>query len=214
MVKYVRPSTTNNEESFKYRGTRRYIKNNLFTKVGMDKNNPYKYEITKYFYTALNIPSKIEKVNESNWIRFVGVATDEGKVAFGRKDILISWRGTETITEFYDDSNRSLVQPTKILAENMDNIIVDGGFYSIYNSLNEALDFNRITSTGDQVQINFFLFFEEVTRLLKLYNKEEVSITVTGHSLGASLATLCAVDTVVNQINKEFPVTTFVFVCH
>ncbi|KAM3284979.1 hypothetical protein P3S67_023778 [Capsicum chacoense] len=128
--------------------------------VGLDKNNPYKYDITKYVYAASVVPSKTQKVKESTWIGFVAVATDEGKVALGRRDILIAWRGTLTQSEF----------------------------------------------ARDQV-------LEEVKRLLNQYKEEEVSITATGHSLGSSLATLCAIDIVGNQINKEFPVTAFVFAC-
>ncbi|MCD7448564.1 hypothetical protein HAX54_044168 [Datura stramonium] len=196
----------NNERVSKYRGTSRYSKKNLFTRVGLDKNNPYKYEITKYFYAASDVPSKTEKVKESNWIGFVAVATDEGKVALGRRDILIAWRGTQTVSEWNDDLETSLVQPTEIFGENTNDILVHKGFNSIYTSLNEASNFNRTTSARDQV-------LEEVKRLLEQYKEEEVSITVTGHSLGSSLATLCAIDIVVNQVNKGFPVTAFVFAC-
>ncbi|XP_055804333.1 phospholipase A1-II 1-like [Solanum dulcamara] len=191
----------NNERVSKYRGTSRYSKKNLFTRVGLDKN---KYEITKYFYGASNEPSKTEKMKESNWIGFVAVTTDEGKVALGRRDILIAWRGTICPAEWNDDFESSLVQPTEIFGENADNILVHKGFYSIYTSLNDTSNFNRTTSARDQV-------LEEVKRLLEQYSKEEVSISVTGHSLGSSLATLCAIDIVVNQINKEFPVTAFLF---
>ncbi|PHU26292.1 hypothetical protein BC332_04624 [Capsicum chinense] len=169
----------NNEEASKYRGTSRCSKKNLVTRVGLDKNNTYKYEITKYVYSASDVPSETEKVKQSNWIGFVGVATDEGKVALGRRDILIAWRGTVLVSEWNDDFENSLVQPTEIFGENTNNILV----------------------------------LEKVKRLLNQYKEEEVSITVTGHSLGSSLSTLCAIDIVVNQINKEFPVTAFVFAC-
>ncbi|CAN4078833.1 unnamed protein product [Withania somnifera] len=194
----------NNEKVSKYRGTSRYSKKNLFIRVGIDKNNPYKYEITKYLYAASDAPSKTKKVKESNWIGFVAVATDEGKVALGRRDILIAWRGTQTVAEWSDDFETSLIQPAEIFGENVNNILVHKGFYSIYTSLNEASTFNRTTSARDQV-------LEEVKRLLDLYKEEEVSISITGHSLGSSLATLCAIDIAANQVNKEFPVTAFVF---
>nr|XP_009601727.1 phospholipase A1-II 4-like [Nicotiana tomentosiformis] len=52
---------------------------------------------------------------------------------------------------------------------------------------------------------------ESAFELARRERAEEVSITVTGHRLSSLLAN--AVDIVVNQINKEFPVTAFVFAC-
>jgi len=44
----------------------------------------------------------------------------------------------------------------------------------------------------------------ELTRLIKKYDNETLSITVTGHSLGAALATLSAYDIAESGINRHF----------
>ena len=55
----------------------------------------------------------------------------------------------------------------------------------------------------------------EVGKRVDMYKDEEVSITVTGHSLGAALATLSAFDIAENGYNctasATFPVTAFAF---
>nr|GME20482.1 phospholipase A1-II 1-like [Ipomoea batatas] len=52
---------------------------------------------------------------------------------------------------------------------------------------------------------------EEVARLVERYKDEKVSITVTGASLGASMATLNATDMAVNPFKPDIPVTAFLF---
>ncbi|XP_016498152.1 phospholipase A1-IIgamma-like [Nicotiana tabacum] len=207
------------ETASKYAGASRYSMENLFAKVGLD---PSKYRVTNFFYATSSIPlpsaflvkslSREAWNKESNFMGYIAVATDEGKVALGRRDIVIAWRGTIQTLEWVNDLEFLLIPGPKVFGNGglvpLFKPLVHHGFYSIYTTENPRSKFNQY-SVRDQV-------LEEVKRLVEEYKNEEVSITVTGHSLGASLATLNAVDIAFNGINKtssgkEFPVTAFVF---
>ncbi|TMW87259.1 hypothetical protein EJD97_020203 [Solanum chilense] len=207
------------ERASKYAGASRYSMENFFTKVGLD---PKKYSITKYFYGTSSMPlpdafitkslSREAWSKESNFMGYIAVATDEGKASLGRRDIVINWRGTLQVLEWVNDLQFLLVPAPKVFGDGgllpLFHPLVHHGFHNIYTTENPRSQFNK-TCVRDQVM-------EEVKRLVEEYKHEEVSITVTGHSLGASLATLNAVDIAFNKINKasngkEFPVTAFVF---
>ncbi|KAG5622431.1 hypothetical protein H5410_007649 [Solanum commersonii] len=138
---------------------------------------------------------------ESNFMGYIAVATDDGKASLGRRDIVINWRN------FAEDGHpKYLGMEVCFLCFKP---LVHHGFYNVYTSASSTRSQFNLTSARDQV-------IEEVKRLVEEYKNEEVSITVTGHSLGASLATLNAVDIAFNGINKtsegkEFPVTAFPF---
>ncbi|GMP54746.1 hypothetical protein CsSME_00019810 [Camellia sinensis var. sinensis] len=82
----------------------RYSRKNLFAKVGLAIGNSYHYTPTKYLYSTLSVdvpeefllePFSMEACcKEWNWIGYIVVATDQGKVALARRDILVAWRGT------------------------------------------------------------------------------------------------------------------------
>ncbi|KAG5622433.1 hypothetical protein H5410_007651 [Solanum commersonii] len=207
------------ERASKYAGASRYSMENLFTKVGLD---PLKYRVTKYFYATTSIPrpeafitrsfSREAWSKESNFMGYVAVATDEGKVALGRRDIVVAWRGTKQVLEWVNDLQFLLIPAPKVFGNGgllpLFQPLVHHGFYNNYTTESARSQFNQ-TSVRDQVM-------EEVKRLVEEYKNEDVSITVTEHSLGASLATLNAVDIAFNGINKtsngkEFPVTAFPF---
>ncbi|XP_058735431.1 phospholipase A1-II 1-like [Vicia villosa] len=205
----------NFEKLSKYAGNCLYSKRDFFSKVHLENNNPFKYTVTKYLYATskasdsesflLRSFSKDAWSLESNWIGYVAVATDEGKIALGRRDIVVAWRGTiqgsEWVTNFHLDLDPApLIFGSESLAQ------LHNGFYSLYTSANKNLQ-----SARDQV-------LNEIRRLVELYKDEEISITITGHSLGAALATINAVDIVTNKFNipkdqpqKACPVTTFAF---
>ncbi|KAF7012961.1 hypothetical protein CFC21_027099 [Triticum aestivum] len=157
---------------------------------------------------------------ECNWMGFVAVATDEGAAALGRRDIVVAWRGTVQKLEFLSDGIFSLgcakpvLQPIPgPLAAAYNNAKVHDGFLTVYLTGDEYSQHYR-TCARDQV-------LEEVRRLMDVHKDEVTSITVTGHSLGAALATLNAVDMVAHGVNvppasskqPPCPMTAFLFAC-
>ncbi|KAK4711072.1 hypothetical protein R3W88_005585 [Solanum pinnatisectum] len=194
------------DRASKYAGSSRYSKEHLFAKVGLD---PEMYRVTKYFYATSSFPLP-EAFMVKSWSR---EAWSKGKAVLGRRDIVIAWRGTIRTLEWVNDFQFLLVPAPKVFGGGSSILplfkpLVHQGWNSIYTSDDPKSPFNK-TSARDQV-------LEEVKRLVEKYKNEEVSMTVTGHSLGAAVATLNAVDIVYNGFNKtsqgkEFPVTAFVF---
>ncbi|KAF7044559.1 hypothetical protein CFC21_053768 [Triticum aestivum] len=147
---------------------------------------------------------------------YVAVATDEGVAALGRRDIVVVWRGTENELEWEKDKHFLQVPAAPVLGRYADgehkNAKVHRGFLSVYTSSDNNSMYNK-TSAREQV-------LEEVGRLMEEYKDEVTSITVTGHSLGASLATLTAIDMVANDVNvppaskqPPCPVTAILLAC-
>ncbi|OMO76294.1 Lipase, class 3 [Corchorus capsularis] len=183
---------------------RRYIihYDEFFSRAGLENGNPFKYQVTNYFYGAADD-------KQANWFGYVAVTTDEGKTALGRRDILVSWRGTGTIPEWIDDARFFLTSAKELLGNDI-NAQVHSGFLAIYTGTIPTSPYSR-TSAADQV-------LKAVQKLVDKYQNEELSITVVGHSLGAALATLNATDIVAKGCNKptgnpnkEFMVTAFVY---
>ncbi|GFP79524.1 phospholipase a1-iigamma [Phtheirospermum japonicum] len=177
--------TFNSEKLSKYAGSSRYSRKNLFSRVGLVEANPFKYE-------AFIVKSSCDEAwcKDSNWMGYVAVATDEGKIVLGRRDILVAWRGTIEQAEWAKDFDFPLVPASEVLGRVSDRARVHRGVLSIYTSRNERSKFNK-TSARDQV-------LSEIQRQVEKYKDEEISITVAGHSLGAALSTLNAADIVCN----------------
>ncbi|XP_039169396.1 phospholipase A1-IIgamma-like [Eucalyptus grandis] len=140
------------EESGDGYGMPLYPMDKLFSEVGLETdNNKFRYEVTRYFYVRSHALVQPDR----SWAGYVAVSTDEGTEALGRRDILVTWRGTETLLEKY-------------------------------------------TSLSAREQV-----LREVRKQVDLYagKGETISITVAGHSLGAALATINALDIVTNGYN-------------
>ncbi|XP_047318108.1 phospholipase A1-IIgamma-like [Impatiens glandulifera] len=178
-------------ESSKTFGNNKYTMNEMFSQVGLTKGRARKnYIITKYLYATDSIPPFNK---DTNWMGYVAVSTDEGKKELGRRDIVVAWRGTQEAIEWVSDA-RFLLQPAPLIfGEGAEKPNVHRGFYFLYTSNNPGSTFSK-TSARDQV-------LEEVNRLVNKYKNEEISVTVTGHSLGAAIATLNAIDIAKNIFN-------------
>ncbi|KAL5577369.1 hypothetical protein UlMin_019068 [Ulmus minor] len=190
-------------------GLPRHTKRDLFSEVGLAKGNPYKYVIEKYIYaSAAFMPEEVLAkepkggAENSKWIGFVAVTTDEGKEVLGRRDILISWRGTIGKVETEIGRKFDLFPASEILGKENDPKVHEGWF-KYYTCSDPSSTYNG-TSSRDQV-------LAAVRELVNRYKDEEISISVTGHSMGAVIATLNATDIVYNGYNKTCPVTAIVF---
>ncbi|PRQ18232.1 putative carboxylic ester hydrolase [Rosa chinensis] len=186
----------------------RYLKEHLFSKMGLQSGNPYKYVVKEYLYATIPLLS----IGKSNFLGFVAVTTDEGAKVLGRRDVLISWRGTQLEHEYLVDADTALVSASDILGSNNGlDPLVHQGWLSYYTHKDILSPHNKLHSCRDQVLAALKSVIEE-------YKDEKISITVTGHSMGAAIATLNATDIVCNghnkptdQSDKLIPVTAIVF---
>ena len=204
-----------------YYGTCKHSQRSLFEKTGFGNSG---YEVTKYIYADTHVLGSFfgeRSRDEGVWIGFIAVCTDPNEIKrLGRRDIVIAWRGTSTPQEWIEDFKDILVtatlsharSPTKPTSATVPispdaNVRIEKGFMDCYTSMDEVSD--KCSRSARDIVVG------EIERLLKQYEGEMLSITVTGHSLGAALATLSAYDikeTVMKtSMQSAIPVTVFAF---
>ncbi|CAL0331708.1 unnamed protein product [Lupinus luteus] len=149
------------------------------------------YRVTKSLYatSSIGLPKWVDDVapslswmtQRSSWVGYVAVCEDRREIArMGRRDIVISLRGTSTCLEWAENARAHLIDISENDSKAQGKPKVQCGFLSLYKTKGA-----HVPSLSESV-------VEEVKRLIDVYKGEKLSITVTGHSLGATLALLVA----------------------
>lgn len=147
------------------------------------------YKVTRSLYatSSIALPGLMNKMapgwmtQKSSWIGYVAVCDDSREIQrMGRRDIVIALRGTATCLEWAENMRTQLVKIPNPSNSDSTRAKVESGFLSLYKTRG-----THVPSLSESV-------VEEVKRLMELYKGEELSITITGHSLGAALALLVA----------------------
>ncbi|GMI95644.1 phospholipase A I beta 2, DAD1-Like Lipase 1 [Hibiscus trionum] len=164
------------------------------------------YKVTKSLYatSSVGLPKWVDDVvpnlgwmtQQSSWIGFVAVCDDKREIQrMGRRDIVIALRGTATCLEWAENFTTQLVQ----ISESDDPTQKVGcGFLSLHKTPGA-----HVPSLAESV-------VDEVQRLIEMYKDENLSITITGHSLGAALSLLVA-DEISSCAPQAPPIAVFSF---
>ncbi|XWS22257.1 hypothetical protein CRYUN_Cryun29cG0018900 [Craigia yunnanensis] len=185
----------------------KYGKKSMLKEVGMENSG---YQVTKYIYATPDVNIPIQNgASCGRWIGYVAVSSDDAVKKLGRRDVLITFRGTVTNHEWVANFMSSLTPARLDPHDPRPEVKVESGFLSLYTSDETDSKFG-LESCREQL-------LSEVSRLLNKFKGEELSITLAGHSMGSALALLLAYDIAELGLNKtdsdqdQIPVTVFSF---
>ncbi|KAH9682313.1 phospholipase A1-Igamma2 [Citrus sinensis] len=177
----------------KYCGSCKYAPSEFFECLGMAQHG---YQVNSYIHATynINLPNIFQRSlrpdawsHTANWIGYIAVSNDEMSAHLGRRDITIAWRGTKTKLAWIADFMYFLRPVTlKKIPCPDPRVKVESGFLNLYTNKSQS---SQICKRSAREHV-----LEEVRRLVSQYQNENLSITITGHSLGSALAILSAYD--------------------
>ncbi|CAO2209614.1 unnamed protein product [Urochloa humidicola] len=204
-----------------YCGSCRFPTKTFFRDAGLASAG---YEVSRFLYATCNdlkLPNFATRRNRNHksaagddkmwsesgtFIGYVAVSTDEETARIGRRDIAVAWRGTITRLEWVADltANQRRLSDMGVPCPDP-SVKVEMGFAELYTGKDAGCRFCRYSAREQALA--------EVRKLVELYHSrgEEVSVTVTGHSLGSALAMLNAFDIAETGANANAPVCVFSF---
>ncbi|CAH8316685.1 unnamed protein product [Eruca vesicaria subsp. sativa] len=169
------------------------------------------FKVTKSLYatSSVHLPKWINDVapdlrwmtKQTSWVGYVAVCDDPREIRrMGRREIVIALRGTATLLEWSENFRPNLVSMPEPKPDPSDPTRpkVECGFNSLYTTASQHAPSLAESLIG------------EISRLVDLYAGEELSISVTGHSLGAAIALLAA-DDIAERVPHAPPVSVFSF---
>ncbi|XP_062183181.1 phospholipase A(1) DAD1, chloroplastic-like [Phragmites australis] len=181
-------------------GSCRFPSRSLLRRAGLPETG---YQVTCLLHAAsASAPGWLSSCS-SSYIGFVAVCDNEDEIErLGRRDVVIAYRGTTTCSEWVDNFQSTLTRlpaagPRSNDASEEEEPMVESGFWRLFTGPGEAH-----SSLQDQVR-------GEVQRIIREYGGKgmpPLSITVTGHSLGAALAVLTAYEittAIVHQCGED-----------
>ncbi|KAJ4968982.1 hypothetical protein NE237_015683 [Protea cynaroides] len=185
----------------------KYGKSSILKEVGLEESG---YEVTKYIYATPDINFPIHNGECcARWIGYVAVSNDEAVKRIGRRDVIVTFRGTVTNPEWIANFMSSLTPARLDPINARPDVKVELGFLSLYRS--EDSNYRRFGLGSCREQL-----LSEVSRLVNKYKDDEVSFTFAGHSMGSALAILLAYDVAElglnrDDSNRKLPLTVYSF---
>ncbi|KAL4313426.1 hypothetical protein GQ457_01G052540 [Hibiscus cannabinus] len=180
-------------------GSCKFSKNSLLTRA-CTRETGYKPTKNLRATCGIQLPAWLDRgptwlSPRSSWIGYVAMCQDKDEIArLGRRDLAIAFRGTATWLEWLENLRATLTD----VGGPGGGAMVESGFLSLYTS-------GSATCPSLQQMVR-----EEIGRVLEMYSDEPLSLTLTGHSLGAALAILAAYD-INTSFNNAPPVTVISF---